>query len=171
MFFRKYLVIITSVTLLLIGCTSQKYIYDSTSRERQNELKKLRSGNVFTDIGLSIASLFVLAVADVNLGLYPDGHEFKKLKIINPSKDTIYINMLTDVFWDEENYCDFYDIRIPPKEKYKLLVPVDAVYNVYFSNTPQTDDDELLEINTNNFKRISLYPGLTKPEEKNNPIQ
>jgi hypothetical protein len=72
--------------------------------------------------------------------------------------------MLTDFFWDEDNYCDFMDIRIPPKEKCKLLLPVDANYNVYFSATPEKDDDEHIEINTNDFKRISLYPGLTLPE-------
>ncbi len=168
MFLRRLTVFILLMVLLLSGCYSEKHIYDATSRERQNELQKHRSGNIFTDIGLSLASVFVLAVADVNVGLYPDGHEFKKLKIINPAKDTLYVNMLTDVFWDEANYCDFLDIRVPPKENCKLLVPVDAVYNIYFSNTPQSDDDEFIEINTTNFKRISLYPGLTKPEENNN---
>jgi hypothetical protein len=53
------------------------------------------------------------------------------------------------------------NIRIPPKQSCRMLVPVNASYNIYFSNTPQTDDDELLEINTTEKKRISLQPGMT----------
>lgn len=129
------------------------------------ELKKHRSGNVFADIGLTIASIFVSTAINFNLGLYPEGQDFKKLKLINPTADTIYINMLTDVYWDKENYCDFMDIRIPPDEKCKALVPVDANYNLYFSHTPESDDDEMLQIKTSNIKKISLYPGLTKTKE------
>jgi hypothetical protein len=162
----KYRVHVTLIAglLLLLSCKTSEHFYDPVSRERQKELVKNRSGNIFSDIGLSIASLFTMAAFEVDIGLFPQGHEFKKLKIINPKKDTLYVNMLTDVFWDEDNYCDFMDIRIPPKEKCKLLLPVDANYNVYFSATPEKDDDEHIEINTNDFKRISLYPGLTLPE-------
>ena len=138
------------------------------SRERQIELRKNRSGNIFADIGLSIASLFMMAAVNVDVGLFPDEQEFKKLKIINPSKDTLFVNMLTDAIWDEDNYCDFMDIRIPPKQKCRVLVPVNANYNMYFSNTTENDDDELIEIFTNNIKKISLYPGLTHPKDSIN---
>lgn len=147
--------------LIIQGCVVSPYIYDTESLNRQTELKKKRSGNILSGIGLTVASLFILAAADYDPGLYPEEREFKKLKMINPSEDTIYVNMLTDVYWDEENYCDFYDIRIPPGEKCRVMVPVDANYNLYFSNTPESEDDELLEINTRDFKRISLYQGLT----------
>lgn len=153
------------IFVLIASCSSPKYFHDSVSRERQKELKNHRSGNIFSDIGLTIASIFVLATVDLDMNLYPEGQEFKKLKIINPTNDTLYVNMLTDVFWDEENYCDFLDIRIPSKSKCKVLVPVDANYNLYFSNTVESDDDEFLEINTNDLKKISLYPGLTKIDE------
>lgn len=80
---------------------------------------------------------------------------------MNPTKDTMYINMLTDVTWDKNDYCDFMDIRIPPKTNCKVLVPVDANYNLYFSNTPEDDDDEMLEIFTSDINKLSLYPGIT----------
>ncbi|HKI88467.1 MAG TPA: hypothetical protein VKA38_05520 [Draconibacterium sp.] len=154
-----------AIAILFFSCSSQKYFHDTVSRDRQMELKKHRSGNVFADIGLTIASMFVMTAANVNLGLYPEGQDFKKLKLINPTSDTLFVNMLTDVFWDKENYCDFMDIRIPPNEKCKILVPVDANYNLYFSNTFKSEDDEMLEINTNEIKKISLYPGLTKTDK------
>ena len=144
------------------SCGSTKYFYDKTSAKRQKELKSHRSGNVFSDIGLTIASIFVLAAVDVDLGLYPpNGRQFKKMKLINPSKDTIYVNMLADVYWDEDNYCDFLDIRIPPQKKCKVLVPTDSNYNLYFSSTPESDDDELIVFYTNDLDKISLCPGMT----------
>lgn len=163
----KLISIFLSILIFFSSCSSQHYIFDASSRERQKELRKSRSGNVFTDIGLMIASLFVMATLEVDAGLFPEGQEFKKLKLINPTKDTIYVNMLTDIYWDQENFCDFMDIRIPPQEKCSMLVPVNANYNVYFSNTPEAEDDEMLEINTDDFKRLSLYPGLTEIEELN----
>jgi len=165
----KYrLPIIILVTLIITqSCKTTENFHDPESRERQKELIKHRSGHVFSDIGLSIASLFTLVAFDVDVGLIPQGQDFKKLKILNPVNDTLYVNMLTDVYWDEENFCDFMDIRIPPKEKCKLLVPADANYNLYFSTTKEQDDDEFIEINTNDFKKISLYPGMTIPENEN----
>lgn len=151
-----------SVSLFFCSCSSQQYFFDASSRERQKELRKSRSGNVFTDVGLMLASMFVMATLEVDAGIFPEGQEFKKLKLINPTTDTIYVNMLTDVYWDYEDFCDFMDIRIPPNEKCPILVPVNANYNVYFSNTPDEEDDEMLQINTDDFKRLSLYPGLTK---------
>ena len=70
--------------------------------------------------------------------------------------------MLTDAIWDKNDYCDFMDIRIPPQKNCKILVPVATNYNLYFSNTPQNDDDEMLSIFTSDVKNISLYSGLTK---------
>lgn len=165
MFKKSKIISLITVVGFLFSCSSPKYFHDPISRDRQQELKKHRSGNVFADIGVTIASIFVSAAVNVDLAMFPKGQDFKKLKIINPTSDTLFVNMLTDVFWDEENYCDFMDIRIPPKEKCKVLVPVDANYNLYFSTTPENEDDEMLEVNTNDFKKISLYPGLTKTED------
>ena len=161
--FRKTKIITFCIAVIvLFSCSSSEHFHDPVSRNRQMELKKHRSGNVFADIGLTITSIFISSAINVDVGFYPEGQDFKKLKLANPTTDTIYVNMLTDVYWDEENYCDFMDIRIPPNEKCKILVPVDANYNLYFSTTPESDDDEMLQINTDDIKRISLYPGLTK---------
>jgi len=162
MFRKTQIIIFLIIVTFSISCSSPKYFHDPVSRERQMDLKKHRSGNVFADVGLTVASIFVSSAINFDLGLYPEGQDFKKIKLINPTTDTIYVNMLTDVYWDKDNYCDFMDIRIPPKVKCKVLVPVDANYNLYFSNTPESDDDEMLQVNTNDFKKISLYPGLTK---------
>ena len=38
-------------------------------------------------------------------------------------------------------YCDFLDFRIPPNSNCRILVPFDAEYNVYFSKTPESEDN------------------------------
>lgn len=155
------------VTLFfLYGCNQTRYIQDPVSKKRQSELKKMRSGNIFTHIGKVFFAVLVSSVIETNTNLTPDNQEFKKLKLINPGDDTLYVNMLTDVYWDVDNYCDFLNIQIPPGKKCKIFVPAYANYNLYFSNTPESNDDEMIEIYTGELKRISLYQGLTKPEEQ-----
>lgn len=157
---RNLPVFVLSLLLLAYSCATPQYIFNAESLHRQKELRKSRSGHVFADIGLSFLSLVSLAALDTDLDLFPSGKEFKTLKLINPTADTIYINMLTDLVWDKTDYCDFMDIRIPPKKKCKVLVPLDAVYNLYYSNTPESEDDELLEIFTSNIKKVEFNPGL-----------
>lgn len=163
-----YLLII-SILIISQSCSSPKYIYDKSSYERQKELISTHGGNVVGEIMVGIGSAFVGAMLECEVDYVPSEQQFKKIKLINPTNDTIYVNMLTDLVWDNKNYCDFMDIRIPPKLSCKVMVPMHAAYNLYFSNTPQSDDDEMIEIYTTDVKRFSLYPGMTieanKPEE------
>jgi hypothetical protein len=161
---RKHLpfLLIISILLLFQSCSSPRYIYDKSSYERQKELRSSRGGNIFAEVMVGLGSAFVGAMLECEVDYIPSEQQFKKLKLINPTNDTIYVNMLTDLVWDDKNYCDFMDIRIPPKSNCKVMVPMHAAYNLYFSNTPQNDDDEMIEIYTTDVKRFSLYPGMTQ---------
>lgn len=159
--YKRFAFILFTVCFLSISCSSPKYFHDPSSSKRQKELKSSRSGNIASNISLGILSIFTDAALNVESSWEPSEQEFKKLNLINPTNDTIYVNMLSDVYWDKEDYCDFMDIRLPPNSNCKVLVPVNANYNLYFSNTPENDDDEMLEIFTSDLKRVSLYPGLT----------
>ncbi|WP_320112184.1 hypothetical protein [Draconibacterium orientale] len=154
--------LILSTLLLIQSCSSPKYIFDESSYERQKELRSSRGGNIFSEVMVGLGSAFVGAMLECEIDYIPSEQQFKKLKLINPTNDTIYVNMLTDLVWDDKNYCDFMDIRIPPKLNCKVMVPMHAAYNLYFSNTPQNDDDEMIEIYTTDVKRFSLYPGMTQ---------
>ncbi|WP_319503576.1 hypothetical protein [uncultured Draconibacterium sp.] len=155
-----YLLII-SILLILQSCSSPKYIYDKSSYKRQKELRSSRGGNILGEVMVGLGSAVVGAMLECEVDYVPSEQQFKKINLINPTNDTIYVNMLTDLVWDEKNYCDFMDIRIPPKLNCKVMVPMHAAYNLYFSNTPQSDDDEVIEIYTTDVKRFSLYPGMT----------
>jgi len=163
---QPFIILFSIVILLGYSCSTPKYFHNEQSYKRQKELQNSRSSNVFTDITLGILSVASAAAFETEVVWYPTEQRFKKLNLINPTTDTIYINMLTDVLWDEFDYCDFMDIRIPPKMDCKVLVPTDASYNLYFSNTPESDDDEMLEIYTSDISKLTLYPGITATNNK-----
>ena len=146
----------------VISCTSPKYIHDSSSHKRQKELRSNRSGNVAGDILLTLGSIIFSAATDTDVAYFPEGQDFKNFKLINNTKDTMFVNMLTDATWDNEGYCDFMDIRIPPEEKCKILVPMGVNYNVYFGVSENPEKDEFVEINTFNVRKLSLKPGMTQ---------
>jgi len=154
-----FLLLIAAV--FLWSCSAPQYFHDPSSRKRQKELLDTRSANVFGDVFMGVSSVCMAAAFDGEVEFYPTEQHFKKLKLYNPTGDTMYVNMLTDVYWDENNYCDFMDIRIPPRTECKVMVPIAANYNLYFSPTPESEDDEMLEIYTSSIKRISLKPGMT----------
>ena len=141
---------------LMLSCSSAKYIHDPVSRERQKDLSGSRSSSVIADGLLATLSVVSAAVFETGVEWYPTETRFIKIILRNPTKDTLYVNMLTDVFWDTNNYCDFMDIRIPPEKSCRILCPVDAEYNIYFSNTVQDDDDEMITINTSEKNKLTL---------------
>ena len=136
---KKHLIItfLIAIGLFILSCSSPKYFYDESSYERQKELQSQRCSNVFCDVLLGIGSVFFAVATETEVAYVPSEQQFKKLNLVNPGNDTIYVNMLTDLVWDKDNYCDFMDIRIPPHVTCNVLVPVNANYNLYFSNTPQ----------------------------------
>jgi hypothetical protein len=154
-------ILFLGVAIMVFSCSSPKYIYDSSSLKRQEELHNSRSANVLGGILMGTISVVSSAISETEVEWQPTEQQFKKLNLTNPTNDTLYVNMLTDIYWDKEDYCDFMDIRIPPQKKCKILVPVKANYNLYFSNTSDESDDEMIEVNTDILKSISLNPGLT----------
>lgn len=158
---RLIYLLFLGVAIMVFSCSTTKYIYDSSSLNRQKEIHGKRSANVFGEILMGSIYVVSSAYLATEIEWQLTEQQFKKLNLINPTNDTIYVNMLTDIFWDKDDFCDFMDIRIPPQENCKVLVPVNANYNLYFSNTSEQNDDEKLEIFTCKIKSVSLYPGLT----------
>lgn len=154
--------------ILSASCSTPGYFHDPLSKERQQELRNARSGNVFSDIFIGVSTAMLSATLDTDIEFEANDRSFKKLKLENTSNDTMYVNMLSDLYWDENDFCDFMDIRIPPKRTCKVMVPMDATYNLYYSTTPEGDDDELLEIFTNDFKKLQLKQGINKLKTETN---
>lgn len=147
--------------VLIFSCTTSRYIHDESSAARHNILKSSRSKNVVVNSVLTTGSIILSAILGGGIIFTPGDSNFKKITLENTGTDTLYVNMLTDYVIQDSTYCDYMDVRIPPQEKCRLLFPVSALYNVYFTKTPGQDNDEMIEIDTFRKKRLILYPGMT----------
>jgi len=79
---------------------------------------------------------------------------------VNESSDSLFVNMVTDIVWKEDGYCDIMGIVLPPISTQSLLVPYPAAYNVYF-HTPSSQEEKL-EIRTDSkYRNFKLKPGMT----------
>jgi hypothetical protein len=167
-YFRLYkpFTFLLALSFLLTSCITYTYIRDAESLTLQKDIQSKRAGNVIGDTFLTLASAVVAAFTGVYVGYTPDGRSLKHLSLVNNSPDTMQVNLISDMKWKDSTYCDFRDIRIPPGKKCRLLVPVNSVYNLYFSNTMNSEeDDEFLEIDANAKSKIILSPGMTFQNE------
>ena len=152
---RNFIIFLLLI-LLITGCSSTRYIFDEPSAERQRELKNSRNGAVAGEIFLASFNLFLAATMETSFEYYPSETRFRKIQLQNPTNDTLFVNMVTNIYWDKNDYCDFMDIRIPPQKNCRLLCPVDAEYNIYFRNRADREDDDMITINTAKSAMIKL---------------
>ena len=129
-------------------------------------MRKYRTGVNFADVGLLVASSAGAIFTGVNIYPDPQPRSFKKLVLVSESKDTLFVNMVTDWLWKDSVYCDISEIVLPPLLSAKVIVPLGAAYNIFFRTDYNAPDDEKVEINTAKINRIKLKPDRLKSEEK-----
>ncbi|MFZ5429949.1 MAG: hypothetical protein ACOZDD_06940 [Bacteroidota bacterium] len=163
---------VQSIALLImaLSCTTPRYIHDEASLIQHKKLLKQRQGNVAMNAVITTGSVILSAITGGSNVYTPSGRELKKITFQNVSPDTLFVNLLTDFITRDNIYCDIMDIRIPPEKKCRLLLPNGIRYNVYFSNTPEPEDDEMIEVQTAGKRRIILYPGMTVPGDTTGQI-
>jgi hypothetical protein len=156
--------LICVIFLYLQSCITYREIYDTPSRERQRDIQGSRLANAAIDGLLSVSSAFLVATTGIYTGFIPEGNEFRKLVLLNPTPDTMFVNIVTDFSRNKKDFCDFMDIRIPPQAKCRLLLPLGVKYNVYFGITGNPENDEMVGINTAQTRKLVLKPGSTKSD-------
>ncbi len=151
--------------IVFSSCVTSAYITDQESIERQKEMRKFRTGANFADIGLLVASSAGAIFTGVNI--YPNAQpqSFRRLLLVSESKDTLFVNMVTDWLWKDSVYCDIREIVMPPLRSAKVIVPMGAAYNIFFRTDYNAPDDEQIEINTAERKRVKLKPREKNPKE------
>ena len=154
---NRIVVLIISLSLIF-SCTTSVYITDPVSAQRQREMMSNRTGTNILEGGLLVVSTVVAVFTGVVVYPRPQEQSFRKLVLLSQSKDTLFINMVTNYQWKESGYADIRDIVMPPFKKAKVIVPMGADYNVYFRNNYFAPDDEKLEVNTSNKRRLKLKP-------------
>jgi len=157
--------LVISLTILS-SCVTSAYITDQESIARQKEMRKYRTGINFAEIGVLFASAVGEAFTGVNIYPEPSPQSFRKLKLVNGSKDTLYVNMVTDWLWKDSAYCDIREIVMPPLETAKVIVPLGAAYNIFFRTEYNAPDDEKIEVNTSEVDRVRLKPDGLKFNDK-----
>ena len=154
---NRIVVLIISLSLIS-SCTTSVYITDPVSAHRQKEMMSNRTGTNILEGGLLVVSTVVAVFTGVVIYPKPQEQSFRKLVLLSQSKDTLFINMVTNYQWKESGYADIRDIVMPPFKKAKVIVPMGADYNVYYRNNYFAPDDEKLEVNTSNKRRLKLKP-------------
>jgi len=152
--------------IMLSSCVTSAYITDPESIARQKEMRKYRTGINFAEVGALFASAVGEAFTGVSIYPEPTPQSFRKMKLLNESKDTLYVNMVTDWLWKDSAYCDIREIVMPPLESAKVIVPLGAAYNIFFRTVYEAPDDEKVEINTSQVGRVKLKPDRFKSEDK-----
>lgn len=141
---------------ILSSCVTSAYITDEQSIKRQQEMRKYRTGVNFAEAGLLVASAVGAAFTGVAIYSNPQTQSFRKMVLINESKDTLFVNMVTDWLWKDSAYCDIREIVLPQLQKAKVIVPMGASYNIFFRNDFNAPDDEKIEVNTAKISRVRL---------------
>jgi len=120
-----------------------------------------RSGVKAGDILLNTANLVMSVTLGTEFEIAASNRAFKHILVSNVSTDTMTVNMVTDIEWEDSVFCDIMGIVLPPKAQQKLLVPYPAAYNVYFK-TSKTDEEQLEFRTDDKIKEIKLKPGMGK---------
>ena len=143
---------------ILLSCSISGYITDPASIQRQKKMHQYRTGVNIGESFLVVGAAVGAAFTGVDLYSQPQGQAYRKLKLQNDSKDTLFVNMVTDYRWKDSAYFDIRDIVMPPVKSMKLIVPMGVSYNIYFRNEYGAPDDEKVEINTSEVRKVRLKP-------------
>jgi hypothetical protein len=165
--FMKIILKLSAVCISLIifsSCVTSAYITDEQSIKRQKEMRKYRTGINFAEAGLLIASTVGAVFTGVSIYAQPQSKSYRKMLLISASKDTLFVNMVTDWRWKDSVYCDIREIVLPPMQRAKVLVPMGAAYNIFFRNDFNAPDDEKIELNTAVKRRLKLKPEKEKSQ-------
>lgn len=157
-------IVIYILLLLFSSCATSAYITDQESIKRQKEMRRYRTGINFAEVGILVASAVGEAFSGVNVYPEPSTQSFRKMVLVNESKDTLFINMVTDRLWRDSTYCDIREIVMPPLQSAKVIVPMGIAYNIFFRNDFNAPDDEKVEVNTADISRVRLKPEKEKSE-------
>ena len=143
------------------GCTGTKYITDKQSIDRQNDMRKNRTGINVGDVLQGFANFLISGTLNAEYEIPETTRAFKRLTIENTSADTLFVNMVTDVKWKDSAYCDIMGVVLPPKGRQKVLTPFPAAYNVYF-RTPFTEEEKIEFENDRKIRHLVLHEKMTK---------
>lgn len=164
---KAFLMLVLTAVVICSSCTSTRYLTDEATIKRQHEMRGKRTGGNVGDVLVNFGNFFLAALLNANYEIYSSERSYKRITVANESTDSLYVNMVTDIKWNDTDFCDIMGIALPAGARQKVLAPFPAAYNVYFRKPG--NDEEKIEIRTDGKARIiRLKPGMTalsQPEE------
>ncbi len=148
-------ILVTCLVLNLCACRVSSYLTDQKSIELQKSLRKHRTG-VNIGEGILVAGSAVFSLFTGLVFFTPQTQAYRRLKLVSQSKDTLFVNMVTDWKWKDSTYFDLREIVIPPQKSIKLVVPNGISYNIYFRTKYDAPDDDKVELNTGETRVVKL---------------
>ena len=146
------------LSAIFVSCSVSGYITDPESIRRQEKMHNHRTGVNIGDGFLAVGTVFASAFTGIDFNSHPEIRSYRKMKLLNDSRDTLFVNMVTDWQWKDSTYFDIREIVLPPDKSMKLIVPMGISYNIYFRNDYNAPNDEKLEINTSETGKVRLKP-------------
>lgn len=163
----KLYALVLAAALAFGGCTSTRYVTDQATIKRQHEMRGKRTGGNVGDVLVNFGNFFLSAMLNTDYEVYSSERFYKRITVSNESNDSLYVNMVTDIKWNDSEFCDILGIALPAGARQKVLAPFPAAYNVYFRKPGA--GEEKIEVRTDGKARIvRLKPGMTilsQPEE------
>lgn len=157
---KTFFLLVLAATLACGGCTSTRYLTDQATIKRMHEMRGKRTGGNVGDIVVNFGNFFLSALLNTDYQVYSSERSYKRITVVNESNDSLYVNMVTDIKWNDNDYCDILGISLPAGARQKVLAPFPAAYNVYFHKPGS--EEEKLEIRTDEKSRlVRLRPGMT----------
>ena len=101
MYRLKFISLVLAVLVCCGGCTNTRYLTDSTSIDRQHDMRSNRVGKNIGEGFLNMSFLILAAVLNTEFALVESEREFKRITLKNESQDSLIINMVTDIVWKE----------------------------------------------------------------------
>lgn len=164
---KTLFLLVLAAALVFSGCTGTRYVTDQATIKRQHEMRGKRTGGNVGDVLVNFGNFFLSALLNADYEVYSSERSYKRITVTNESTDSLYVNMVTDIKWNDNDYCDIMGIALPAGARQKVLVPYPAAYNVYFRKPGS--EEEKIEVRTDGKARIvRLKPGMTilsQPEE------
>lgn len=157
----KIILLVLTAIIFCGGCTNTRYLTDPTSIERQRDMRSHRVGKNIGEGCLNISFFILAEVLNSEFNPVESERTFKRISVINQSADSLFVNMVTDIVWKENGYCDIMGIVLPPGARQKLLVPYPAAYNVYFQS-PFTEEEKIEVRTDSKLRQIKLRTGMTQ---------
>jgi len=147
------------IFFLLMSCVSTgsisieemdyKYILDFESRVSQQKMENLRASYSFSN-----AAIFLID-RDFHFGSANRERKlFRRITLTNRSDFTVYMNLLSDCMVDEETHGSIYNIYLPPRKNFSVLLVNHEEYTLEYGwNQHHTNEfsKEFTAYNTRRF--------------------